>query len=32
MKRIGKAIRFIKDLRDPYFRKLYKERSMNLSK
>lgn len=26
------AIRFIKDLRDPYFRTLYKERSMNLSR
>ncbi len=32
MKSTGEAIRFIKDLRDPYFRKLYKERSMNLSK
>ena len=28
----GEAIRFIKDLRDPYFRKLYKDRSMYLSK
>jgi carbamoyl-phosphate synthase large subunit len=32
MKSTGEAIRFIKDLRDPYFRKLYRERSMNLSK
>lgn len=32
MKSTGEAIRFVKDLRDPYFRKLYKERSMNLSK
>lgn len=32
MKSTGEAIRFIKDLRDPYFRKLFKERSMNLSK
>lgn len=32
MKSTGEAIRFIKDLRDPYFRTLYKERSMNLSK
>jgi carbamoyl-phosphate synthase large subunit len=32
MKSTGEAIRFIKDLRDPYFRRLYKERSMNLSK
>ena len=30
MKSTGEAIRFIKDLRDPYFRNLYKERSMNL--
>jgi carbamoyl-phosphate synthase large subunit len=29
MKSTGEAIRFIKDLRDPYFRTLYKERSMN---
>jgi len=27
MKSTGDAIRFIKDLKDPYFRKLYKERS-----
>ncbi|MCU7695346.1 ATP-grasp domain-containing protein [Haoranjiania flava] len=32
MKSTGEAIRFIKDLRDPYFRTLYKERSMRLSK
>jgi len=31
MKSTGESIRFIKDLRDPYFRTLYKERSMNLS-
>lgn len=32
MKSTGEAIRFIKDLRDPYFRNLYKSRSMHLSK
>src|SRR5690606_7162692 len=32
MKSTGEAIRFIKDLRDPWFRTLYKERSMHLSK
>ncbi|MGN6248829.1 MAG: ATP-grasp domain-containing protein, partial [Ginsengibacter sp.] len=32
MKSTGEAIRFIKDLRDPYFRHLYRERSMHLSK
>ena len=32
MKSTGESIRFIKDLRDPYFRTLYKERSMHLSK
>ncbi|MFN8250405.1 MAG: carbamoyl-phosphate synthase large subunit [Ferruginibacter sp.] len=32
MKSTGEAIRYIKDLRDPYFRQLYKERSMHLSK
>jgi carbamoyl-phosphate synthase large subunit len=32
MKSTGESIRFIKDLRDPYFRKLYKDRSMYLSK
>ncbi|MFM2387195.1 MAG: carbamoyl-phosphate synthase large subunit [Bacteroidota bacterium] len=31
MKSTGEAIRFIKDLKDPYFRTLYKERSMHLS-
>src|SRR5690606_25965271 len=32
MKSTGEAIRFIKDLKDPYFRTLYKERSMHLSR
>jgi len=32
MKSTGEAIRFIKDLEDPYFRKLYKDKSMYLSK
>ncbi|MBS1668744.1 MAG: carbamoyl-phosphate synthase large subunit [Bacteroidetes bacterium] len=32
MKSTGEAIRFIKDLRDPSFRQLYKDRSMYLSK
>ncbi len=32
MKSTGESIRFIKDLRDPYFRKLYQDRSMYLSK
>jgi carbamoyl-phosphate synthase large subunit len=32
MKSTGEAIRYIKDLRDPYFRQLYKDRSMYLSK
>ncbi|MFN5912894.1 MAG: carbamoyl-phosphate synthase large subunit, partial [Chitinophagaceae bacterium] len=32
MKSTGEAIRFVKDLRDPYFRTLYKERRMHLSK
>jgi carbamoyl-phosphate synthase large subunit len=32
MKSTGESIRYIKDLRDPYFRQLYKERSMHLSK
>jgi carbamoyl-phosphate synthase large subunit len=31
MKSTGEAIRFIKTLKDPYFRNLYKERSMHLS-
>lgn len=32
MKSTGESIRFIKNLRDPYFRQLYKDRSMYLSK
>lgn len=32
MKSTGEAIRFIKDLEDPYFVQLYKEKSMYLSK
>ncbi len=32
MKSTGEAIRFIKDLQDPHFRHLYKEKSMYLSK
>jgi carbamoyl-phosphate synthase large subunit len=32
MKSTGEAIRFVKSLRDPYFRQLYKDRSMYLSK
>ena len=32
MKSTGEAIRFIKDLKDPFFRQLYKERNMHLSK
>ncbi len=32
MKSTGEAIQFIKNLRDPWFRNLYKERSMHLSK
>jgi carbamoyl-phosphate synthase large subunit len=32
MKSTGEAIRFIKDLQDPHFRMLYKEKSMYLSK
>lgn len=32
MKSTGEAIRFIKDLKDPWFRNLYKERNMHLSK
>ena len=32
MKSTGEAIRFIKDLHDPYFRNLVKEKSMYLSK
>lgn len=32
MKSTGEAIQFIKNLRDPWFRNLYKERSMHLSR
>ena len=32
MKSTGEAIRFIKDLRDPFFRKVYSERNLYLSK
>jgi carbamoyl-phosphate synthase large subunit len=32
MKSTGEQIRFVKDLRDPYFRQLYKDRSMYLSR
>lgn len=32
MKSTGEAIRFIKDLRDPFFRKIYAERNLYLSK
>jgi carbamoyl-phosphate synthase large subunit len=32
MKSTGEAIRFIKDLRDPYFREIYSERNLYLSK
>jgi len=32
MKSTGEAIRFIKDLYDPYFRDLYKKKSMYLSR
>lgn len=32
MKSTGEAIRFIKDLKDPWFRNLYRSRSMHLSK
>jgi carbamoyl-phosphate synthase large subunit len=32
MNSTGEAIRFIKDLQDPEFRRLYKEKSMYLSK
>lgn len=32
MKSTGEAIRFIKDLKDPYFRKVYSERNLYLSK
>tara|TARA_B100001287_G_scaffold119673_1_gene100818 strand:+ start:132 stop:2948 length:2817 start_codon:yes stop_codon:yes gene_type:complete len=32
MKSTGEAIRFVKDLKDPYFRKIYSERNLYLSK
>ena len=32
MKSTGESIRFIKDLEDPFFRHLYKEKSMYLSR
>ena len=32
MKSTGEAIRFIPDLRDPFFRKVYSERNLYLSK
>ena len=32
MKSTGEAIHFIKDLKDPFFRQLYRQRSMHLSK
>jgi len=32
MKSTGEAIHFIKDLRDPFFREVYAERSMYLSR
>jgi len=32
MKSTGEAIRFIKDLKDPYFREIYSERNLYLSK
>jgi carbamoyl-phosphate synthase large subunit len=32
MKSTGEAIRFIDDLKDPYFRKIYSERNLYLSK
>jgi carbamoyl-phosphate synthase large subunit len=32
MKSTGEAIRFIKDLKDPFFTKIYAERNMHLSK
>jgi len=32
MKNTGEAIHFIKDLRDPFFREVYAERSMYLSR
>jgi carbamoyl-phosphate synthase large subunit len=32
MKSTGEAIRFIKDLKDPFFTKIYAERNMHLSR
>ena len=32
MKSTGEAIRFIKNLRDPYFKEIYSERNLYLSK
>ena len=32
MKSTGEAIRFIKNLRDPFFTKIYSERNMHLAK
>ena len=32
MKSTGEAIRFIKDLKDPFFMKIYSERNMHLSR
>ena len=32
MKSTGEGIRFISDLRDPFFRKIYSERNLYLSK
>jgi len=32
MKSTGEAIRFIKNLKDPFFRKIYSERNMHLSR
>ena len=32
MKSTGEAIRFIKDLKDPFFTKIYSERNMHLSR
>jgi carbamoyl-phosphate synthase large subunit len=32
MKSTGEAIRFIKDLKDPFFTKIYSKRNMHLSR
>ena len=32
MKSTGEAIRFIENLKDPFFRKVYSERNMHLSR